>query len=83
MVGANSEGYHAWVIDAYRQTKTISIYYHSYEPYSVAFTTTSMDNVYYHCNWGWGPGGGNTWFLDVFDGYSNNKTIIYNIRPNN
>ncbi len=83
MVGGNSEGYHAWVIDAYRQTKTISIYYHSYEPYSVAFTTTSMDNVYYHCNWGWGPNGGNTWFLDVFDGYSNNKTIIYNIRPNN
>lgn len=83
MVGTKSGSAHAWVIDSYKQMKTVTTYYHSYEPYAVAFTTTTMYEVYYHCNWGHGPSSSqNMWLLDVFDGYSSNKRIIYNIRPN-
>ena len=82
---------HAWIIDSYKQMKTITTYYHSYEPYFVAFTTTSMGDIYYHCNWGYASKSNaaftlatnhNGWYLDVFRGYNITNKIIYNIRPN-
>lgn len=84
MRGTNNGSGHSWVIDSYKQWKAVITYYHSYEPYALAFTNTIMYDVFYHCNWGYGPNSNyeNMWLLDVFEGYSNNKRIIYNIRPN-
>lgn len=93
---SNSSSGHAWVIDAYRQSKSTRIYYHMQEPYNIYTTTITYGDVYYHCNWGWInednsayslTGNHNGWYLDVFSvngsNYSSHRQMIYNIAPNN
>ena len=71
---------HAWVIDAYKRWVTYDTYYNYYEPYNIHHTSTVYGDIYYHCNWGYCESSG-TWCLDVFDGYSNDRKIIYDITP--
>ena len=87
----NTRDGHLWVIDSYKQTQIINIYYHMQEPYDVYRTTVTYGNIYYHCNWGWvnnenttfgASDNCNGWYLDVFRGFCNDKVMIYNIRPN-
>lgn len=76
-------GGHAWVCDGYRRNRYISIHnpgtYYEYETYT-------FSPLYLWMNWGWGPFGGNGWFLyDDFTPGANNfntdRKMIINIHP--
>lgn len=76
-------GGHAWVCDGYRRNKITTIHnpgtYYEYETYTYS-------PLYLWMNWGWGPFGGNGWFLyNNFTPGSNNfnsdRKMIINIPP--
>ncbi len=78
-----SGGTHAWVCDGYKRKKHTSIHnpgtYYEYETYN-------FSEYYLHMNWGWGPYGGNGWFLynDFTPGshnFNSNKKMIIWIKP--
>ena len=75
-------GGHAWVVDSHRKVDKFETYYHSYEPYDVAFRNEVIGERYFHCLWGTSDLI-HSWCLDVFEYFNfyNNKLIIYNIRP--
>jgi hypothetical protein len=75
-------GGHAWVVDSHRKVDKFETYYHSYEPYDVAFSNEVIGERYFHCLWG-DSDLIHSWCLDVFEYFNfyNNKLIIYNIRP--
>lgn len=75
-------GGHAWVVDSHRKVDKFETYYHSYEPYDVAFRNEVIGERYFHCLWG-DSDLIHSWCLDVFEYFNsyNNKLIIYNIRP--
>ncbi len=63
--------YHEWVIDGLETINTNSTYMiypvdyttcRNLPPYQVTYTTAST--IYTHNNWGWGPTGGNGWYVD-------------------
>lgn len=83
--GLDSYGFfggHAWVVDSHQKVDEYETYYHSYEPYDVAFRNEVIGERYFHCIWG-DSDLIHSWCLDVFEyfRYYNNKWILYNIRP--
>lgn len=78
---------HAWVIDGYSHTSLIATYYELDPPHNQVGQETSSGNTFYHCNWGWGEGGGNGYYLDTFEHSDNvnlneNNKILHSIQPN-
>ena len=71
---------HAWVIDGYTSYQHKVAYYYTYPPYNVYKTSIKDDGAYFHCNWGYGLSE-NSWCINTFRTYNNNKKIIYNIQP--
>jgi len=78
---SNSYVGHAWVCDGYKRNKYIWIHnpgtYYEYEIHTYS-------PLYLWMNWGWGPYGGNGWFLynDFTPGahnYNGNNKMIINI----
>ena len=83
--GLSSYGFisgHVWVVDSHRKVDEYETYYHSYEPYDIAFSNEVIGKRYFHCIWGEFDLI-HSWCLDVFENYNfyNNRRIIYNIRP--
>lgn len=85
LCGLDSYGFisgHVWVVDSHRKVDEYETYYHSYEPYDVAFRNEVIGDRYFHCIWG-DSDLIHSWCLDVFEyyGFYNIKWIVYNIRP--
>ena len=71
---------HFWVIDGYiYQTQRLE-YYYLYRNLSEPFKCEYINNIYYHCNWGWG-GFENGYFLSgAFNAYNNRVCMFTNIK---
>jgi hypothetical protein len=79
--GQDSDGGHAWVIDAYKRTNITKEYYQKNYPYALTYTDFENTNTYYRCIWGFTNQYFPTYCL-VTEFYTpNNIKFIYNIKP--
>ena len=78
-IGYNGNGGHSWVIDGVISYTNTTTYYYSYPPYNM-YKRSSTSSCYYHCNYGVRYLS-NTWCIDAFGHFGNDKQILYDIYP--
>ena len=81
------ENGHVWIVDEYRRVYTVDTYYYDEPPYDIYYEDSSS-HEYFHCNWGYGEESPSAYCLNVFEdpngaSFNRNKTIIYDILPDN
>lgn len=83
----NNDYGHVWIVDEYRRVYTVDTYYYDEPPYDIYYEDSSS-HEYFHCNWGYGEESPSAYCLNVFEdpngaSFNRNKTIIYDILPDN